>query len=60
MDIIGHLNEKIPVSVWLRKIRSKDTQRCVVVLEPVERLSARVSFTADVSVFLTIKGNCNL
>ncbi|XP_012430930.5 PAS domain-containing serine/threonine-protein kinase isoform X1 [Taeniopygia guttata] len=47
VDVIGHLNEKIPVSVWLRQIRSKDTQRCVVVLEPVERLSARVSFTVD-------------
>ncbi|NWR42647.1 PASK kinase, partial [Regulus satrapa] len=47
VDVIGHLSEKIPVSVWLRQIRSKDTQRCVVVLEPVERLSARVSFTVD-------------
>ncbi|RMC02302.1 hypothetical protein DUI87_21470 [Hirundo rustica rustica] len=47
VDVIGHLKEKIPVSVWLRRIRSKDTQRCVVVLEPVERLSACVSFTAD-------------
>ncbi|XP_039929822.1 PAS domain-containing serine/threonine-protein kinase isoform X2 [Hirundo rustica] len=47
VDVIGHLREKIPVSVWLRRIRSKDTQRCVVVLEPVERLSACVSFTAD-------------
>uniref|UniRef100_A0A8C9MZC8 PAS domain-containing serine/threonine-protein kinase n=1 Tax=Serinus canaria TaxID=9135 RepID=A0A8C9MZC8_SERCA len=47
VDVIGHLNEKIPVSVWLRQIRSKDTQCCVVVLEPVERLSARVSFTAE-------------
>ncbi|XP_039583832.1 PAS domain-containing serine/threonine-protein kinase isoform X1 [Passer montanus] len=47
VDVLGHLNEKIPVSVWLRQIRSKDSQRCVVVLEPVERLSARVSFTAE-------------
>ncbi|NXB12771.1 PASK kinase, partial [Cnemophilus loriae] len=47
VDVIGHLSEKIPVSVWLRQIRSKDTQRCVVVLEPVERLSACVSFTVD-------------
>lgn len=58
VDVIGHLNEKIPVSVWLRQIRSKDTQRCVVVLEPVERLSASVSFTVDVSVFLRIKWDC--
>ncbi|XP_053807174.1 PAS domain-containing serine/threonine-protein kinase [Vidua chalybeata] len=47
VDVIGYLNEKIPVSVWLRQIRSKDTQRCVVVLEPVERLAAHVSFTVD-------------
>ncbi|NWS91022.1 PASK kinase, partial [Toxostoma redivivum] len=47
VDVIGHLNEKIPVTVWLRQIRSKDTQRCVVVLEPVGRLSACVSFTVD-------------
>ncbi|NXQ31959.1 PASK kinase, partial [Alaudala cheleensis] len=47
VDVLGHLSEKIPVSVWLRQIRSKDSQRCVVVLEPVERLSACVSFTAE-------------
>lgn len=47
VDVVGHLKEKIPVSVWLRQIRSKDAQRCVVVLEPVERLSACVSFTVD-------------
>nr|XP_009941058.1 PREDICTED: PAS domain-containing serine/threonine-protein kinase [Opisthocomus hoazin] len=48
VDVIGHLEEKIPVSVWLRRIRSKDNQCCVVVLEPVERLSASVSFTVDI------------
>ncbi|NWS20966.1 PASK kinase, partial [Pachyramphus minor] len=47
MDVTGRLNQKIPVSVWQRKIRSKDTQRCVVVLEPVERLAASVCFRAD-------------
>ncbi|NXM31044.1 PASK kinase, partial [Oxyruncus cristatus] len=47
MDVTGRLNEKIPVSVWQRQIRSKDTQRCVVVLEPVERLTASVCFQAD-------------
>ncbi|XP_065529899.1 PAS domain-containing serine/threonine-protein kinase isoform X2 [Lathamus discolor] len=47
VDVIGHLKEKIPVSVWLRQIRSKDKQCCVIVLEPVERLSASVSFTVD-------------
>ncbi|KFV52312.1 PAS domain-containing serine/threonine-protein kinase, partial [Tyto alba] len=47
VDVIGRLKEKIPVSVWLRRIRNKDNQRCVVVLEPVERLSASVSFTVN-------------
>ncbi|KAM9127895.1 PAS domain-containing serine/threonine-protein kinase isoform 7-T9 [Pangshura tecta] len=47
VDVIGHSNEKIPVSVWMRKIRSKDNRCCVVVLEPVERLSASVSFRSD-------------
>uniref|UniRef100_A0A8C4U965 PAS domain-containing serine/threonine-protein kinase n=1 Tax=Falco tinnunculus TaxID=100819 RepID=A0A8C4U965_FALTI len=47
VDIVGRLNEKIPVSVWLRKIRSKENPCCVVVLEPVERLSASVSFRVD-------------
>ncbi|XP_029882831.1 PAS domain-containing serine/threonine-protein kinase isoform X4 [Aquila chrysaetos chrysaetos] len=47
VDIIGRFKEKIPVSVWLRRIRSKDSQCCVVVLEPVERLSASVSFRVE-------------
>ncbi|NXP53714.1 PASK kinase, partial [Heliornis fulica] len=48
VDVAGHLKEKIPVSVWLRRIRSTDnSQCCVVVLEPVERLSTSVSFRAD-------------
>ncbi|KAM7107236.1 LOW QUALITY PROTEIN: PAS domain-containing serine/threonine-protein kinase [Ciconia maguari] len=47
VDVIGCLKEKIPVSVWLRRIRSKHNQCCAVVLEPVERLSASVSFGVD-------------
>ncbi|NWH56680.1 PASK kinase, partial [Geococcyx californianus] len=47
VDVIGRLKEKIPVSVWLRRIRSKENQCCVVVLEPVERLSTSVSFRAN-------------
>ncbi|NXY49790.1 PASK kinase, partial [Ceuthmochares aereus] len=47
VDVISCLKEKIPVSVWLRRIRSKDSQCCVVVLEPVERLSTSVSFRAN-------------
>ncbi|NXK54421.1 PASK kinase, partial [Chauna torquata] len=47
VDVIGHLKEEIPVSVWLRRIGSEDNQCCVVLLEPVERLSAFVSFKVD-------------
>ncbi|NXS99162.1 PASK kinase, partial [Jacana jacana] len=47
VDVIGRLKEKIPVSIWLRRIRSEGSQCCVVVLEPVERLSASVSFRDD-------------
>uniref|UniRef100_A0A8C0IUW6 PAS domain-containing serine/threonine-protein kinase n=1 Tax=Chelonoidis abingdonii TaxID=106734 RepID=A0A8C0IUW6_CHEAB len=47
VDVIGHSNEKIPVSVWMRRMRNKDNRCCVVVLEPVERLSASVSFRSD-------------
>uniref|UniRef100_A0A8C4W0G7 PAS domain-containing serine/threonine-protein kinase n=1 Tax=Gopherus evgoodei TaxID=1825980 RepID=A0A8C4W0G7_9SAUR len=47
VDVIGHSNEKIPVSIWMRRMRSKDNRCCVVVLEPVERLSASVSFRSD-------------
>uniref|UniRef100_A0A8B9UEJ6 PAS domain-containing serine/threonine-protein kinase n=1 Tax=Anas zonorhyncha TaxID=75864 RepID=A0A8B9UEJ6_9AVES len=47
VDVIGRLKQKIPVSVWLRRIKSKDNKCCVVLLEPVERLSAFVSFRVD-------------
>ncbi|XP_071422789.1 PAS domain-containing serine/threonine-protein kinase isoform X1 [Pithys albifrons albifrons] len=47
VDVIGHLNKRIPVSIWQRQIRSKDGKCCVVVLEPVERLSASVCFRVD-------------
>ncbi|NWR80839.1 PASK kinase, partial [Centropus unirufus] len=46
VDVINRLKEKIPVSVWLRRVRSEEN-RCVVVLEPVERLATAVSFRAD-------------
>ncbi|XP_061861632.1 PAS domain-containing serine/threonine-protein kinase isoform X2 [Colius striatus] len=47
VDVRGRLGEKISVSVWLRRVRSEDNPCCVVVLEPVERLSASVSFRVD-------------
>ncbi|XP_060098080.1 PAS domain-containing serine/threonine-protein kinase [Heteronotia binoei] len=46
-DVISCNNEKIPVSVWMRRIKTDDSQYCVVVLEPVERLAASVCFTSN-------------
>ncbi|KAM6326713.1 LOW QUALITY PROTEIN: PAS domain-containing serine/threonine-protein kinase [Podargus strigoides] len=48
VDVKSRLKEKIPVLV-LRQI-SKDNQCCVVVLKPVERLSASVSFGINMKI----------
>lgn len=43
--------EKVPVSVWMKRLRQEARRlRCVVMLEPVERLSAWVAFQSDVSM----------
>ncbi|KAM6178480.1 PAS domain-containing serine/threonine-protein kinase [Rhynchocyon petersi] len=47
VDIVGRNGEKIPVSVWMKRIRQGSRRCCVVVLEPVERVSACVSFLCD-------------
>ncbi|XP_070609335.1 LOW QUALITY PROTEIN: PAS domain-containing serine/threonine-protein kinase [Erythrolamprus reginae] len=47
VDVISQNNEKIPVTIWTRKIKGHCSQYCVVVLEPVERLSACVSFKSN-------------
>ncbi|XP_063163858.1 PAS domain-containing serine/threonine-protein kinase [Candoia aspera] len=47
VDVISQNNEKIPVSIWTRKIKTHCSQYCVVVLEPVERLSASVFFKSN-------------
>ncbi|ETE73195.1 PAS domain-containing serine/threonine-protein kinase, partial [Ophiophagus hannah] len=47
VDAISKNNEKIPVTIWTRKIKGHCSQYCVVVLEPVERLSASVSFKSN-------------
>ncbi|XP_064142441.1 PAS domain-containing serine/threonine-protein kinase isoform X2 [Loxodonta africana] len=47
VDIVSRSGEKIPVSVWMKRIRQEHTHCCVVVLEPVERVSAWVSFQCD-------------
>uniref|UniRef100_A0A8C5S1S4 PAS domain-containing serine/threonine-protein kinase n=1 Tax=Laticauda laticaudata TaxID=8630 RepID=A0A8C5S1S4_LATLA len=47
VDAISQNNEKIPVTIWTRKIKGHCSQYCVVVLEPVERLSASVFFKSN-------------
>lgn len=42
--------DKIPVSVWMKRMRQACSLCRVVVLEPVERLSAWVAFQSDVSL----------
>lgn len=50
VDVVSRSGEKIPVSVWMKKVKQDHSQCCVVVLEPVERVSAWVAFQSDVSV----------
>lgn len=38
------------MSVWMKRMRQEPRLCCVVVLEPVERVSAWVSFQSDVSL----------
>lgn len=46
--------EKIPVSVWMKRVKQEHSLCCVVVLEPVERVSAWVAFQSDVSCLTTL------
>ena len=39
----------LPVSIWVKKLDCEAQNRCLVVMEPVERSVAMVKFTADVS-----------
>nr|XP_033813396.1 PAS domain-containing serine/threonine-protein kinase isoform X2 [Geotrypetes seraphini] len=48
VDIVGSSGEEIPVSVWIKRMkRGEERPCCVVSLEPVERLTASVSFSDD-------------
>ncbi|KAM5324942.1 PAS domain-containing serine/threonine-protein kinase isoform 2-T5 [Glossophaga mutica] len=47
VDLVGRGGERIPVSVWMKRVRQEPRLCCVVVLEPVERVSAWVSFQSD-------------
>lgn len=48
VDVVSQGGEKVPVSVWMKRLRQEARRlRCVVMLEPVERLSAWVAFQSD-------------
>ncbi|XP_043557681.1 PAS domain-containing serine/threonine-protein kinase isoform X1 [Chiloscyllium plagiosum] len=47
IDIISSSGVEIPVSVWMKRMTGEDRQCCVVVMEPVERLTASVTFTGS-------------
>lgn len=51
VDVVSRSGEKIPVSVWIKRLQQERGLCCVVVLEPVERVSAWVAFQSDVSMF---------
>ncbi|XP_057600411.1 PAS domain-containing serine/threonine-protein kinase isoform X2 [Hippopotamus amphibius kiboko] len=50
VDIVSRSGEKIPVSVWMKRLKQEHSLCCVVVLEPVERVSAWVAFQSDGTV----------
>ncbi|XP_012907335.1 PAS domain-containing serine/threonine-protein kinase isoform X2 [Mustela putorius furo] len=47
VDVVSRSGERIPVSVWMKKVKQEHSLCCVVVLEPVERVSAWVAFQSD-------------
>lgn len=51
VDVVSRGGERIPVSVWMKRVKQERSLCCVVVLEPVERVSAWVAFRSDVSHF---------
>ncbi|XP_072896702.1 PAS domain-containing serine/threonine-protein kinase [Hemitrygon akajei] len=44
IDVIGKGGVQIPVSFWMKHMAGEERECCVVVMEPVERLTASVTF----------------
>ncbi|XP_064652931.1 PAS domain-containing serine/threonine-protein kinase-like isoform X2 [Lineus longissimus] len=44
MDAVDSSGLVIPVSVWIRNLKSDGEARCLVIMEPVERTTAKVTF----------------
>ncbi|XDB48079.1 hypothetical protein AB1E18_001663 [Capra hircus] len=50
VDVVSRSGERIAVSVWMKRLKQQRSPCCVVVLEPVERVSAWVAFRSDGTV----------
>ena len=48
LDAVSQCGTEVPVSVWTQR-QSQQGQHCLVMMERVERISAHVSFSQDVS-----------
>lgn len=48
LDAVSQRGTEVPVSVWTQR-QSQEGQHCLVMMERVERISALVSFSQDVS-----------
>lgn len=53
MDLIDSDGKVVPVSVWVRKLESDSEPRCLVVMEPVQRTTAMVTFDSTRGQILT-------
>lgn len=51
MDLITPSKEVIPVSVWARQLHTEEDPRCLVVMEPVERITGAFRLDFSVSSF---------
>ena len=52
MDAVDSSGLVMPVSVWIKKLDVESADRCLVVIEPVERSTATVTFDSTVSRYL--------
>lgn len=49
----------LTISVWTSHIRSSEGDRCIVVMEPVQKIAANVSVSFDVSGNYFLRAVCN-
>ena len=54
MDAIDSNGLVMPISVWVKRLEQEAEPRALVVMEPVERTVAMVTFNAEV-IFIMLK-----